>query len=630
MCLRWNDDQGRERIIGVRRYLAFASIGKTADTHPNDCKTTHDNVKLTSFATQSRFNKLMKTTQMHLVTRREVPADAEIPSHQLMLRTGMIRKHGAGIYTWTPLGLKVLRKVERVVREEMNRIGALEMLMPAVQPAELWEESGRWSDFGPLLLKITDSNQREYCFGPTHEEVITDFARNEIKSFKQLPVCFYQIQTKFRDEIRPRFGVMRAREFLMKDAYSFHIDAESLADTYQDMYRAYTAIFTRLGLKFRAVAADSGAIGGSGSHEFHVLAEAGEDLLAVSDTSEYAANVELAEAVCEAQRREPSQAMQLRDTPNVKTIEELCSGFGLPADKTVKTLLVHASDAVDTELVALMVRGDHQLNEVKAAKLPQVATPLTFANETTIRKVIGAGPGSLGPVELPVPLIVDRSVAAMADFAAGANLDDKHYFGINWERDVPLPEVADLRNVQAGDPSPDGKGQLELIRGIEVGHIFQLGSKYSESMNAVVMDADGRSRAMAMGCYGVGVSRIVAAAIEQHHDDNGIIWPVQLAPWPMAILPMNQHKSPRVAEAAQNLYNELTARGVDVLWDDRAIRPGVMFNDMELIGIPHQIVIGERSLDAGEVEYRPRGGEQQQLPLEGLADYLAGLLPGED
>lgn len=572
----------------------------------------------------------MKATQMHIVTRREVPADAEIPSHQLMLRTGMIRKHAAGIYTWAPLGLRVLRKVERVVREEMNRIGALEMLMPAVQPSELWEESGRWSDFGPLLLKITDSNQREYCFGPTHEEVMTDFARNEIKSFKQLPACFYQIQTKFRDEIRPRFGVMRAREFLMKDAYSFHIDAESQAETYQDMYQAYSAVFSRLGLTYRAVAADSGAIGGSGSHEFHVLAETGEDLLAVSNGSDYAANVEKAEAICETERAEPAQPMQIQDTPDIKTIDALCGTFDLSADKTIKTLIVHASDEIDADLVALIVRGDHQLNEVKASNLPAVATPLMFANDATIRKTIGAGPGSLGPVALPIPMIVDRSVAVMSDFTAGANQDDKHYFGINWDRDVTLPEVADLRSVQPGDPSPDGKGELELIRGIEVGHIFQLGTKYSESMNAMVMDVDGKARAMAMGCYGIGVSRIVAAAIEQNHDEKGIIWPAPLAPWQIVILPMNQHKSPRVAEAAQNLYQQLIARGVDVLWDDRAIRPGVMFNDMELIGIPHQIVIGERSLDAGEVEYRPRNGEQSQLPLEGLADYLVGLLPDSD
>ncbi len=568
----------------------------------------------------------MKTTQMHLVTRREVPADAEIPSHQLMLRTGMVRKHGAGIYTWAPLGLRVLHKVEAVVREEMNRIGALEMLMPAVQPAELWQESGRWSDFGPLLLKITDSNQREYCFGPTHEEIITDFARNEIKSFKQLPLCFYQIQTKFRDEIRPRFGVMRAREFLMKDGYSFHIDADSLAETYQDMYQAYTAIFSRLGLTFRAVAADSGAIGGSGSHEFHVLAEAGEDLLAVSSEGDYAANIELAEAVCNDLRPAPSQSMDLGDTPGIKTIDALCQAFELPAAKTIKTLIVHASEQVDADLIALIVRGDHQLNELKAAKLPEVATPLMFANETSIRTAIGAGPGSLGPVELPIPVIIDRSVAAMADFAAGANQDDKHYFNINWERDVELPVVADLRNVQAGDPSPDGNGELALIRGIEVGHIFQLGSKYSESMNAVVMDVDGKSRAMQMGCYGVGVSRIVAAAIEQHHDDKGIVWPAPLAPWQIVILPMNQHKSPRVAEAAENLYNELIARGVEVLWDNRSIRPGVMFKDMELVGIPHQVVIGERSLDANEVEYRSRAGEQSQLPLSGLADHLVKLL----
>lgn len=568
----------------------------------------------------------MKTSQMHLQTRREVPADAEIPSHRLMLRTGMIRKHGAGIYTWAPLGLRILRKVEAIVREEMNRIGALEMLMPAVQPAELWQESGRWSDFGPLLLRITDSNQREYCFGPTHEEVITDFARNEIKSFKQLPLCFYQIQTKFRDEIRPRFGVMRAREFLMKDGYSFHIDEASLADTYADMYSAYSAMFSRLGLEFRAVAADSGAIGGSGSHEFHVLAEAGEDLLAISNGSQYAANVELAEAICIDERASASQTMELKDTPNTKTINDLCTGFGLQPAQTIKTLIVHASDAIDSKLVALIVRGDHQLNEIKAEKLPQVAQPIMFANEATIRNEVGAGLGSLGPVNLAMPVIVDRSAAVLSDFAAGANQDGKHYFGINWDRDVECTEVADLRNVNVGDPSPDGQGELELIKGIEVGHIFQLGTKYSESMNAIVMDANGKSQAMHMGCYGVGVSRIVAAAIEQYHDDKGIIWPAAMAPWQIVILPMNQHKSPRVTQAAGQLYEELLARGVEVLWDNRAVRPGVMFNDMELLGIPHQVVIGERSLDKGEVEYRPRAGEQADLPIEGLADYLVSLL----
>ncbi len=564
----------------------------------------------------------MKASQFHLHTQREVPADAEIVSHRLMLRTGMIRKLTSGIYTWTPLGLKVLRKVEQVVREEMDASGCLEMLMPAVQPSELWTETGRWGDFGPLLLKMTDRAGREYAFGPTHEEVITDFARFELKSYKQLPICLYQIQTKFRDEIRPRFGVMRAREFLMKDGYSFHMDDDCLADFYQVMHETYSRIFSRLGLKFKAVRADSGAIGGAMSHEFHVLAESGEDQIAHVPDGSFAANVELAEALAIGERQLPGEELQLVDTPEARTIADLVEGFKLPVEKTVKTLIVHAAEDAEHALIALLVRGDHELNAVKAEKLPQVAGPLKMADEETIRAAIGAGPGSLGPVKLPIPMVIDRTVAAMSDFGAGANIDDKHYFGINWERDVELPEVADLRNVVAGDPSPDGDGKLELIRGIEVGHIFQLGKKYSESMNAVIMDEQGKARHPAMGCYGIGVSRIVAAAIEQNHDDRGIIWPEPIAPWEVVILALNQHKAHRVREKAREIYDALRVAGVEVLVDDRPLRPGVMFADMELIGIPHQLVIGERGLDQGVVEYRQRGGESREIPVGEAVGFL--------
>jgi len=572
----------------------------------------------------------MKTSQFHLVTTRETPADAEIASHRLMLRSGMIRKLTAGIYTWSPLGWRVLRKVENIVREEMDRAGYLEVLMPAVQPAELWQETGRWDDFGDQLLKIHDRAGRSYVFGPTHEEVITDLARNELRSYKQLPVTFYQIQTKFRDEIRPRFGVMRSREFLMKDGYSFHIDEASLDETYWEMYEVYTRIFERAGLRFRAVRADSGAIGGSQSHEFHVLAESGEDQIAFSTESEFAANVELAEAVAPAgERAAPAAELKMVDTPEAHTIDELVEQFDLPIEKTVKTLVVEASDEVEAGFVALLVRGDHVLNEFKAAKRPEVATPLRFAEDAEIREVMGAGPGSLGPVDCPVPCIVDRTVAQMSDFSAGANVEDKHYFGINWERDVPLPQVADLRNVVEGDPSPDGQGEIRLARGVEVGHIFQLGTKYSKSMNAVVLGEDGKSHLMPMGCYGIGVSRIVAAAIEQNHDENGICWPEPLAPFQVAILPMNARKSHRVREAAENLYRELMDAGVEVLLDDRNIRPGVMFNDMELIGIPHRVVIGERGLDEGVLEYRRRtDSDNSSIPLEGAAQALLEKLSG--
>jgi prolyl-tRNA synthetase len=571
----------------------------------------------------------MKTSAFHIFTTRETPADAEIASHQLMLRAGMIRKLTAGIYSWTPLGWRVLKKVENIVREEMDRAGYLEMLMPAVQPADLWRETGRWEDFGGQLLKMHDRAGRDYVFGPTHEEVMTDLARNELRSYKQLPITFYQIQTKFRDEIRPRFGVMRSREFLMKDAYSFDIDPAGLEKTYWDMYEVYSRIFTRAGLQFRAVRADSGAIGGSTSHEFHVLADSGEDQIVFSTGSDFAANIELAEApIPEQKRPEPAAELMLIDTPQAHTIEELVDQFKVPVEKTVKTLVVEASEPSGSKFIALLIRGDHTLNESKAVKMEQVASPLRFATEEEIRDAIGAGPGSLGPVNLEIACIADYGVSVLSDFAAGANIEDKHYLGINWERDVPLPAVADLRNVVEGDASPDGKGKLKLARGIEVGHIFQLGTKYSKSMNAVVLGEDGKSHLMLMGSYGIGVSRIVAAAIEQNHDEHGICWPEPIAPFQVAILPMNAKKSHRVREAAEKLYAELTEAGVEVLYDDRNVRPGVMFNDVELIGIPHRVVIGERGLDQGLLEYRKRTApENEDLPLEGaLKNILSRLV----
>ncbi len=564
----------------------------------------------------------MKTSHFHLVTQREVPADAEIASHQLMIRTGMIRKLTSGIYTWTPLGLKVLRRVERVVREEMDASGSLELLMPSVQPAELWEESGRWDAFGPLLLKMSDRAGREFAFGPTHEEVITEFARAELRSYKQLPICFYQIQTKFRDEIRPRFGVMRAREFLMKDGYSFHLDEACLGKFYAVMFDTYTRIFQRLGLKFKAVEADSGAIGGAVSHEFHVLADSGEDQIAHVPGGSYAANVERAEAMAEGEAGEPGQKLQLVDTPDAKTIAELVEQFDIPIEKTVKTLVVEASLASGQELIALLIRGDRELNAVKAEKHPDVASPLRMASEEEIRAAIGAGPGSLGPFRLPIKCIADREVALLSDFSAGANVDDKHYFGLNWGRDVALPSTADLRNVVDGDPAPDGSGRLEILRGIEVGHIFQLGRKYSEAMNAVVMDENGRAAYPAMGCYGIGVSRIVAAAIEQNHDEVGIIWPEPIAPFQLVILPLNGHKSHRVRDLAKQMYVDLKAAGFEVLLEDRNLRAGVMFADAELIGIPHQLVIGDRGLDQGVVEYRRRGGEKRDIPINEAVEFL--------
>ncbi|MCG6941582.1 MAG: proline--tRNA ligase [Thiohalocapsa sp.] len=575
----------------------------------------------------------MRTSRFPLQTVKETPADAEIASHRLMLRAGMIRKLAAGLYTWLPLGLKVLRKVERIVREEMDRAGALEVAMPAVQPAELWQESGRWEQYGPELLRLKDRHQRDFCFGPTHEEIITDLARNELKSYKQLPVNFYQIQTKFRDEVRPRFGVMRAREFLMKDAYSFHLDHASLAETYQVMYDTYSRIFSRCGLDFRAVQADTGAIGGNASHEFHVLAASGEDAIAFSTDSDYAANVELAEAVAPANAPPaPAEDARIVDTPNAKTIADLVEQFGQPIERTIKTLVVAAADPETGEesgLVALLVRGDHELNAVKAEKLPRVASPLRMASEDEIRAAVGAGPGSLGPSGLALPCIADRAAAVAADFSAGANTDGKHWFGLNWGRDLPLPEVADLRNVIDGDPSPDGSGSITIARGIEVGHIFQLGTKYSEAMKAVVLDEAGKAVTMTMGCYGIGVSRVVAAAIEQHHDDRGIIWPAAIAPFEVALLPMKYAKSYRVREAVDDLYERLTAAGIEVLLDDRDVRPGFMFADMELIGIPHRVVVGDKHLDNGQVEYKGRtDAEMQLISIDEIVPFLERSLAG--
>jgi len=565
----------------------------------------------------------MRLSKFHLATVKEVPADAEIVSHQLMLRAGMIRKLAAGLYTWSPLGLRVLRKVEAVVREEMNRAGAIEVLMPAVQPRELWEETGRWEKFGGQLLKIKDRKDAEYCFGPTHEEVVTDFARAELHSYKQLPVNFYQIQTKFRDEIRPRFGVMRAREFLMKDAYSFHLDAEGLEREYWNMYEAYSRIFTRLGLKFRAVQADTGAIGGNASHEFHVLAESGEDAIAFSDGSDYAANVEKAEALAPGQERPAATATLERvATPTQKTIAEVSDFLGVAPGACIKTLIVRGNDG----LVALCVRGDHEINEIKAGKLAELPGESVLADEAEIVRVIGCTPGFIGPVGLPenIPVIVDRSAAVLADFVCGGNQNGTHYRGANWERDARVTRVEDLRKVVDGDPSPDGQGHIRIGRGIEVGHVFQLGTKYAEALKATVIDQAGKNQVLSMGCYGIGVSRIVAAAIEQNFDAAGIIWPEPMAPWRVAICLINPKNDANVAAAADALYAELQARGVEVVLDDRGLRPGGMFADMELIGVPHRVVVSERGVAAGTFEYRARrDSESRQLSREDVFALLA-------
>jgi prolyl-tRNA synthetase len=564
----------------------------------------------------------MRVSQFFISTLKEAPAEAELVSHALMLRAGLIRRLGSGLYTWMPLGLRVLRKVESVVREEMDRSGAIELLMPAVQPAELWQESGRWDVFGPQMLKIRDRHERDFCFGPTHEEVITDIARREIRSYRQLPVNFYQIQTKFRDEIRPRFGVMRAREFVMKDAYSFHIDHKSLERTYRLMYDTYSRIFTRLGLRFRSVAADTGAIGGTGSHEFHVLADSGEDAIAFSPDSDYAANVELAEALApDMPRPTPLAALQKLATPGQKTIEEVSGHLGVPPERIVKSLMVVSGDQREC---LLLVRGDHTLNEMKAAKVFAPHEGFRFATEPEIRSRLGAGPGSIGPVGVDLPVIADRAVIAQADFVCGANADGYHLTGVNFGRDLPEPsQVADLRNVVAGDPSPDGKGRLEICRGIEVGHIFQLRTKYADAMIATVLDESGQARAMEMGCYGIGVSRIVAAAIEQNHDARGIAFPEAMAPFAVAIVPIGLGKSQQVADVAGRLHEALVQSGIEVLLDDRDERPGVMFADMELIGIPHRIVVGERGLKQGVVEYQGRrDSTAQQIPMEEAAAFV--------
>ena len=590
----------------------------------------------------------MRTSQYLLSTMKETPADAEIISHQLMLRAGMVRRLASGLYTWLPSGLRVLRKVEQIVREEMNKAGAIEVLMPVVQHAELWQESGRWEKMDAELLRFKDRHQRDFVLGPTHEEVITDLVRKEISSYKQLPINLYQIQTKFRDERRPRFGVMRAREFLMKDAYSFHLSQESLQQTYDAMYQAYCNIFTRLGLDFRPVLADTGAIGGSMSHEFHVLAASGEDAIVFSDGSDYAANIEKAEALPpQGQRPAATQPKTEVATPNAKSIDEVAAFLKRDAAAIAKTLLVQLNPELSfdevkallanadaevlentwrSKVVALVVRGDHELNEIKAEKHPLVASPLQFASEEDVLAVTGAKPGSVGPVGLTIPVVVDHAAAHLADFVTGANKDGFHFTGVNFDRDITTYQVADLRNVVEGDPSPCGKGKLVIRRGIEVGHIFQLGDRYSSAMKAGVLNEEGKHQIMTMGCYGVGVSRIVAAAIEQNHDEYGIKWPVAIAPFQVAIVPMNMHKSVRIQEAAEQLYKELSAAGFEVLFDDRKERPGVMFADMELLGVPYHIIVGERNLDEQKVELKNRlTGEKLMLALSDVVAQIKSL-----
>lgn len=564
----------------------------------------------------------MRTSKLLISTLKETPADAEIVSHQLMLRAGLIRRLASGLYTWLPMGLRVLRKTEAIVREEMNKAGAQEVLMPSIQPAELWQESQRWEKYGPELLRVTDRHQREFCYGPTHEEVITDLVRQEIRSYKQLPINFYQIQTKFRDEIRPRFGLMRAREFLMKDAYSFHVDQASLQQTYDEMYATYTRIFERIGLNFRAVLADTGSIGGNASHEFHVLASSGEDAIAFSTASDYAANVELAEAIKpSAARPTASAAMLTVETPQQHTIEQISRFLNAPASQCVKTLLVEGTEK--NSVVALVLRGDHELNAIKVEKHPLIAAPLTLVTPEQVLEATGANIGSIGPVGLTITTIVDHAAANLADFVCGANVDEKHLTGVNWGRDCPEPVTADLRNVVAGDPSPDGQGNLEIARGIEVGHIFQLGDNYSKKLNAMVLTESGKGQVMTMGCYGIGVSRVVAATIEQNHDDSGIIWPQSIAPFEVVLVPVNAHKSQRVRDKAEEIYQQLLAAGVDILLDDRGLRPGVAFADMELIGIPHRLILGERGLDNGMIEYKHRAtGEADEFALDDVLSII--------
>ena len=567
----------------------------------------------------------MRTTQLLLPTLKEDPVDTVVISHKLMLRAGMIRQLASGLYTWLPLGLRVLHKVERIVREEMNRAGAQEIFMSSVQPAELWQESGRWNQFGPELLRLQDRHQRDFCLGPTHEEVVTDLVRREVNSYKQLPLNLYQIQTKFRDEVRPRFGVMRSREFIMKDAYSFDLTAEGMKASYDAMFDAYCRAFDRFGLNYRAVLADSGAIGGSGSQEFHVLADSGEDDIVFSTGSDLAANIEKAECIAVGERQAPTEALREVETPTQKTIEALVADFDLPIERTIKTLIVKASDAVEADFVALLVRGDHTLNEVKAEQQTAVSAPLTFATEAEVRAVMGAGPGSLGPVNCPIPMIADRQVAVCSDFGAGANRDGWHYFGINWGRDCAEPEIADLRSAQEGDPAPDGSGTYQIRRGIEVGHVFQLGQKYSEAMGATVLDEHGKQSTLYMGCYGIGVTRIVAAAIEQRHDERGICWPASLAPFDLCIVPIGGNKNPEVDTRALELKQALEAHGLEVLLDDRNLGPGARFADMDLIGIPLRIVISQKTLEDGEVELKMRTEtDAKRVALDAIVCEVTG------
>ena len=574
----------------------------------------------------------MRASQFLIATQKETPADAEVISHQLMLRAGLIRRLASGLYTWLPMGLRSIRKVERIVREELDAAGAQELLMPAVQPAELWQESGRWQQYGPELLRLKDRHQRDFCIGPTHEEVITDMVRKEVHSYKNLPMNFYQIQTKFRDEVRPRFGVMRSREFIMKDAYSFHLNQESLQQTYNAMHTAYTNIFTRLGLNFRAVRADSGSIGGDASQEFHVLAQSGEDDIAFSNSanSSFAANVETAEAMLPiTERPAPSKSMEKVHTPDQKTIDSVCEFLGLAKNQSLKTLVVlgTADDEGYQPLVALVLRGDHSMNDIKAEKHPLIAEPLTMAPEQRIIDELGTKPGSIGPVGLTISVIADRAVTVMSDFTAGANDAGYHHTNVNWQRDCDYSDVADIRNVVAGDPSPCGHGEIEIKRGIEVGHIFQLGDKYSRAMNATVLNENGKPQFMQMGCYGIGITRVVAACIEQNFDDKGIMWPLALAPFEVALIPLNYDKSEAVRTATDTLYSELKTAGIDVIMDDRAMRPGVKFADAELIGLPHRVVIGDRGLESGTLEYRDRRAEaNEDMPLEGALEFVKAKL----
>ena len=558
----------------------------------------------------------MRASQFHISTAKETPSDAEIVSHQLMLRAGFIRRLGSGLYSWLPLGLRVVRKIEAIVREEMNRSGALEVLMPSIQPAELWHETGRWEKFGPELLRLKDRHTRDFCVGPTHEEVITDIARREIQSYRQLPLNFYQIQTKFRDERRPRFGVMRAREFIMKDAYSFNLGEASLQESFDTMHDAYCRIFDRIGLEYRAVEADSGSIGGAQSREFHVLADSGEDAVVYSTGSDYAANIEKAAVITQGSRGEAGANMETVDTPGVHTITELSAQLGVPDSQCLKTLLVNGSES---PVVALLLRGDHQLNEIKAEHLPEVAEPITMADAETILATAGCDAGSIGPVGLDIPMIADQDAALLSDFVCGANDNGKHLQGVNWGRDLPEPQVRDIRDVVEGDPDPTGNGTLKIVRGIEVGHIFQLGDIYSQSMGATVLDENGKPQAMMMGCYGIGITRIAAAAIEQNHDDRGISWPMSIAPFEAVVCPVNMVKSEAVRDAAVALYEELKAAGIDVLFDDRPLRPGAMFADMELIGIPHRFVVSDRLLANDELEYRGRGDAEASVIKRGDA-----------